>query len=62
MMSSWGVLIQRHAEAPGGRTITAVPGEARAAVDSLPWLRNAYWSCKDNKSKIIDYSTVLECF
>lgn len=59
MMSSWGVLILRHAEAPGERTITAAPGEA---VDSLPWLRNAHWSCKDNKSKIIDCSTVLECF
>lgn len=59
MMSSWGVLILRHAEASGERTIMAVPGEA---VDSLPWLRNAHWSCKDNKSKIIDCSTVLECF
>lgn len=62
MMSSWGVLIQWHAEAPRERTITTVPGEPHTAVDSLPWLRNAYWSCKDNKSKIIDCSTVLECF
>lgn len=36
--------------------------EPHTAVDWLPWLRNAYSSCKDNKSKIIDCSTVLECF
>lgn len=28
----------------------------------LQQLHNAYWSCKDNKSHIIDCSTVLECF
>lgn len=28
----------------------------------LQWLHNADWSCKTNKSNIIDSNTVLECF